>query len=1055
MLARTLRAAVRQRMGYAGVTRRAIGVVVAVRSPIVGHTQSLRQHGVRHSSTQPAATGSEPGASSSSEPGASSNIEVAASTSNVLATVREYRQKYPSCVLLVRVGDFYELYYEQADDVGGDVLGLQVVDKKFKSGNVRFTGFPVHSLLRHVETMVVKHRLSVALCEQFQESGRRAFTRRVTRVITPGTLIDDECLATTRVHNFILCIARRSPRLDAYTEAMDSWRCRVREIEHEHRQKAERVRAEALRLWREQVQNTPLPKRRPGRPPKNEVRNVEPVEFDESSVEVVEQPQMPPPPEMPSTEDVDAADGKEELSLAWLDLATGDFMACPSTASTLSADLARIQPQEILVAQGDSYVQKLLCGIYPQAQSAARPVVTEIAAALFHQTRVLEPNTEIADGSNTESGPGGPLKPTAYWSIPAPSQQLVTSAEHLLLEASELSQGEQTSARALLNYVLDTQLGLLPPLQPPRRYEADAHMRMGAATIQALELLRPIVGDRADSGPALLGEIDHTRTSAGARLLATRLTAPSTSRDIIEQRLDLVEFFCATPRVRDRIYDQLENIGDVERAVNKLSLNCGGPHDLLAIARTLREVARIKRTLREYLKSVEEGRASRLGSSEQTLRRRTVTMASHRQRSAILEIVRRKEHALQSASALVRDISLKIREDADRDVRAFGFLTRDCSPTITQLHIDLAQKEDERRTLQQRWQLMFTCMSLRLDSIPAVGHFIEVSKRDSARLAECPEFRMIQSLKSKVRFENHEWTYLLSEIELLRGRVQVEELRVFEELRDSVLAASATIRTNSRILADIDVAISMATLAVTRQYTRPVLTTCTTEPHRISSGRHPVVESQLLAANRQYVSNDCMFDTDASRVLLLTGPNMGGKSTYLRQIALTSVLAQVGSFVPADTAHLHIVDAIYSRIGAHDNVALDKSTFMVEMTETAEILKHATDKSLVILDEIGRGTATADGTAIAYATLKYLHDHIGCKAVFATHYHELVPHVVPALHALKPLQTAIYEDGKGGFAFLHKVRDGICTQSHALYVAQIAGIPKSVLTLARNFQALL
>ncbi|KAJ2502644.1 MutS protein 1 [Coemansia sp. RSA 1972] len=1054
MLGRTFRAAVRQRIGYTGASRRAIGVGVTVRSPILEHTQCLQQHKVRHSSTQPAAAGSEPGANSN-EPGASSSSEVAASTSNVLATVREYRQKYPSCVLLVRVGDFYELYYEQADDVGGDVLGLQVVDKKFKSGNVRFTGFPVHTLLRHVETMVVKHRLSVALCEQFQESGRRAFTRRVTRVITPGTLIDDECLATTRVHNFILCIARRSPQLDAYTEAMDSWRCRVREIEHEHRQKVERARVEALRLWREQVQSTPLPKRRPGRPPKNEVRNVEPVEFDESSVEVVEQPQMPPPPEIPSTEDVDDADGSEELSLAWLDLATGDFMACPSTASTLSADLARIQPQEILVAQGDSHVQKLLCGIYPQAQSAARPVVTEIAAALFHQTRVPEPNTETAGSSDTEPVPGGLLKPTAYWSIPAPSQQLVTSAEHLLLEASELSQGEQTSARALLNYVLDTQLGLLPPLQPPRRYEADAHMRMGAATIQALELLRPIVGDRADSGPALLGEIDHTRTSAGARLLATRLTAPSTSRDIIEQRLDLVEFFCATPRVRERVYDQLENIGDVERAVNKLSLNCGGPHDLLAIARTLREVARIKRTLREYLKSVEEGRAGGMGSSEQTLRRRTVTMASHRQRSAILEIVRRKEHALQAASALVRDITLKIREDADRDVRAFGFLTRNCSPTITQLHANLAQKENERRDLQQQWQLKFACMSLRLDSIPAVGHFIEVSKRDSARLAECAEFRMIQSLKSKVRFENHEWTYLLSEIELLRGRVQVEELRVFEELRDSVLAASATIRTNSRILADIDVAISMATLAVTRQYTRPVLITCTTEPHRISSGRHPVVESQLLEANRQYVSNDCMFDTDTSRVLLLTGPNMGGKSTYLRQIALTSVLAQVGSFVPADTAHLHLVDAIYSRIGAHDNVALDQSTFMVEMTETAEILKHASDRSLVILDEIGRGTATTDGTAIAYATLKYLHDHIRCKAVFATHYHELVPHVVPALRALKPLQTAIYEDGKGGFAFLHKVQDGICTQSHALYVAQIAGIPKSVLTLARNFQALL
>ncbi|KAJ2350631.1 MutS protein 1, partial [Coemansia sp. RSA 2618] len=655
--------------------------------------------GLRHSSTHPVVSDGELPLPASTADGMP---RIPASPSALLTTVREYRQKYPACVLLVRVGDFYELYYEQADEVGGDVLGLQVVDKKFKSGSVRFTGFPVHTLLRHVETMVVKHRLSVALCEQFQEPDRRSFTRRVTRVITPGTLIDDECLATTRVHNYILCIARRSPRVDAHEDAMDAWRRETRNIEHAHRERVERIRADALRQWRDQMQGT-MKRRLPGRPRKDAVRAIEPVAFDISRVEVPDPPPMPPQPEMPSGEAAEPADdGDEELSLAWLDLATGDFMACSSIASMLSADLARIQPQEILVAQGDSRVQKLLSGLYPQSPSATRPLVTEIAAALFHQNRVREPSGDISTEAPEPNSPEAQdvsLKPNAYWQISAPSQQLVASPEHLLLEASELSQGEQTAARGLLSYVMDTQLGLLPPLQPPRRYEVDGHMRMGAATIQALELLRPIVGDRADSGPALLREIDHTRTSAGARLLAKRLTAPSTSRDIIEQRLDLVEFFCATPRVRARVYEQLENIGDVERAVNKLSLNCGGPHDLLAIAKTLREVARIKRTLREYLRSVDDANgAAENGMApaqqnqqqqqqqqpiqqQQQRRRQTVTTASHKQSAAVVDIVRRKVHALQALPALARDITAKIRIDADRDVRAFGFLTRDCSPT--------------------------------------------------------------------------------------------------------------------------------------------------------------------------------------------------------------------------------------------------------------------------------------------------------------------------------------------------------------------------------------
>ncbi|KAJ1734846.1 MutS protein 1, partial [Coemansia biformis] len=912
----------------------------------------------------------------------------AISSSSVLTTVRECRQQYPGSVLLVRVGDFYELYFEQADEVGGDILGLQVVNKKFRNGTVRFTGFPARSLLRYVEILVVRHGLSVALCEQFQESMGRTFTRKVTRVITPGTLIDDACLGDTGVHSYILCIA------------------------HAHGVGG------ASGAFPDAVQSEKPLRRRPGRPRKTSIDNSSdgPAAAPGSAIDGG------------GISGATSENGDVELCLAWLDLATGDFMTGVSSLAALSTDLARIQPKEILVGDGDDLVQSLLAGIYP-AHTSGQPAISRAPAESFARCMAPRPEEPAAVGAS--------LNPNAHYPMAAPAQPLVASPGHLLLAAAELARGERAAACALLNYVAGTQLGLLPPLQPPRRYEAESHVRMSAATMGALELVRPAGGgDGAAAATTLLGEINLTQTSAGSRLLATRLMAPSTSADIIEQRLDLVEFFCATPRVRDTIRAHLGNVGDIERAVNKLSLNCGGPHDLLEIARSLEEVSRIKHALGYTMDATGAAPGSLVGGTEQQQqrRRKTASAASHCQRPEMATIVRLQSHALQAMPALVRDISDRIRSDAERDVRAFGFLKPNCNENITR-------------------------------------HFIEVARRDATRLQESDEFRMVQTLKNRVRFENLQWTHLLSEIELLRARLQAEEMRAFEELRDRVLEASATIRTNSRALADIDVAISMAVVATTRQYTRPrFIPPALPEPallplaphagsqpacaHAIAGGRHPVIEAQLLAAGRQYVSNDCTFDGSDSRVLLLTGPNMGGKSTYLRQIALTSILAQMGSFVPADSAHLHIVDAIYSRIGARDNLALDQSTFMVEMVETAHILTRATHRSLVILDEIGRGTATIDGVAIAYATLKYLHDTIRCKAVFATHYHELVPHVVPELDALRPLHTAVYEDSDGGFAFLHKVRPGVYSKSHALYVAQIAGVPKDVLTIARDFAAL-
>ncbi|KAJ2524124.1 MutS protein 1 [Coemansia sp. RSA 2049] len=1002
------------------------------------------------------------------------------SNSAVLATVNECRQKYPNCVLLVRVGDFYELYYEQADEVGGDVLGLQVVDKKFRNGSVRFTGFPSRSLLRYIELLVYRHGLSIALCEQFQEPMRRTFTRKVTRVITPGTLIDDQCIADTRVHNYILSIARLDQRQIQYKQRLDEWQRAKAMVLDAHEANVARVIANARREW-------------------IELGNSE-SEFNESDVTLPDAPEIPLMPqisEIPDTEN-QLLGGKSdesadvELSLAWLDLATGDFMTCPSSRFVLATDIARIRPKEILVDSSSTVVHMLVAELFPPLQTAGHPTITKVPTDTFHHwhyytqsdseeietdtnrsKNMLEKHSSKSPSSHLQAeGNAATIasssskirtKPNVPLSISAPPRQLITLPERLLFEAVELSRGEHAAASALINYILDTQLGLLPPLQPPKRYKAESHVRMSAPTIQALELLRPLMSDHAEAGRSLLGEIDHTRTSAGGRLLTKRLVAPSADLDIIERRLDLVEFFGANPREREHIHEQLSSIGDVERAVNKLSLNCGGPHDLLDIARTLQVVSKIKAILGNYLERAEElasanqKQSSSSSSSTTRRRRRSGVLKSYSTESEIRKVVHAKESVLQSLDELSKDILLKIKSDAPRDLKEFGFLQPNCSKEIKNLYALLDEKDDERRQLQERWKQQYGCTTLKLDTIPALGHFIEVSKRESARMSDVgSDFRMIQSLKSKVRFENNEWTYLLSEIEMLRNRLQAEEMRIFEELRNSALAASLAIRTNSKILAEIDVAISSALHALTRQYVRPrFVSSYGTDPkgkqHTIMNGRHPVVESQLLESSRQYVGNDCMFHNANARVLLLTGPNMGGKSTYLRQIALTSILAQIGAFVPADDAQLQIVDAIYSRIGAHDNLALDQSTFMIEMSETADILKHATPDSLVILDEIGRGTSTSDGIAIAYATLRYLHDKVRCKAVFATHYHELVPHVVPKLDALSPLHTAVYEDGKGGFSFLHKVRPGICTNSHALYVAQIAGIPKRVLEMARDF----
>ncbi|KAJ1831154.1 hypothetical protein LPJ73_008149, partial [Coemansia sp. RSA 2703] len=376
----------------------------------------------------------------------------------------------------------------------------------------------------------------------------------------------------------------------------ERWAREKKEIEENYQEQVDRAIATARRDWEEA--NKPAlasKKRRPGRPRKGKtLRAVSdtadmPI-FDPSTVQLPEPPEIPPRPErlVHNGKDEKRADDDAVLGLAWLDLATGDFMTSIGSAETLAGDLARIRPSEILIDESCAFVRSLLDAIQPSTTAisvSSRPSITPVASRSFS----ISGRDTVNPPQAAELPEGTAHTPNSTWSLSVPDQQLVASPEHLILEASELSHCEQAAACALLNYIVDTQLGLLPPLQPPMRYQPEGYVRMSAGTIQALELLRPLNADRIDAGTSLLKEIDFTKTSAGGRLLAERLASPSTDIGIIERRLDLVEFFCYSPRVRGQISECLDRIGDVERAVNKLSLNCGGPHDLLDISRTLRE----------------------------------------------------------------------------------------------------------------------------------------------------------------------------------------------------------------------------------------------------------------------------------------------------------------------------------------------------------------------------------------------------------------------------------------------------------------------------------
>ena len=583
------------------------------------------------------------------------------------------------------------------------------------------------------------------------------------------------------------------------------------------------------------------------------------------------------------------------------------------------------------------------------------------------------------------------------------------------------SRAEVAACGALLDYVELTQAGKRPALAPPRRERADGTMEIDPATRRNLELVKSLDGRRDGT---LLATIDRTLTGPGARLLAERIAAPLTDRAAIERRLDLVQLFVERPAVRERVREALKRTPDIERALTRLSVGRGGPRDLAA--------------LRDGLDSG-EALAAALGAEPEALAPPPAPLG---------EIVA----ACSNHRPLIDALAAALADEPPLFARDGGFIR---TGYRAELDEQRTLRDDSRKTvaaLEAKYRASTGVATLKIRHNNMIGYHIEVSathadKLDLAALG----FARRQSMSNATRFNTPELADLETRIGRAADQALALELAMFEQLAAGVLAVSTAVAAAGRALAALDVAAALAELAASGNYSRPVLSD---EPAFVLKGaRHPVVEAALMRQGGPgFVPNDCDLGAER-RLWLLTGPNMAGKSTFLRQNALIAVMAQAGSFVPAEAATIGIVDRLFSRVGAADDLARGRSTFMVEMVETAAILNQATAKSLVILDEIGRGTATFDGLSIAWATLEHLHDVNKCRALFATHFHELGA-LKERLAALAP-HTMRVKEWQNQVVFLHEVAPGAADRSYGIHVAQLAGLPAAVVARAEQVLAAL
>jgi DNA mismatch repair protein MutS len=803
----------------------------------------------------------------------------------------EIKAANPDCLLFYRMGDFYELFFGDAE-VASRALGIVLTKRgKHLGRDIPMCGVPIERAEEYLHRLIaLGHR--VAVCEQLEDPaqakkrGSKSVVRRdVVRLVTPGTLTEDTLLDARR-NNWLVTVARARPSTDA-----------------------------------------------------------------------------------------EAAFG-----LAWLDISTGEFYVAECDRARLAAELARLEPGEVVVA--DSLYED--------------PELKLLFAALATVTPVVR---DLFDGATADR------RLSSFFGV--------ATADAF----GNFSRLELAAAAAAVTYVDRTQIGKRPALSPPAR-EAEATLSIDAATRANLELMRTLSGETTGS---LLAVIDRTLTAGGARLLAVRLASPLIEPAAIMARLDAVAELVEDARLRAELRDALARTPDLSRALARLALGRGGPRDLAAVRDALDTAAALAQTL---------GKRKKL-STELDAAARALAAPGLRLRDEL-------EGALADALPLSKRDGGLVRPGYDADLDATRSL-RDQSRKVV-------------AGLQSKYAEATATRSLKIKHNNVLGYFIEVPAAQGERLLAGPAretFIHRQTMAGAMRFTTAELGELESKIASAAERALGIELAIFDRLTERVIAATNLLEAVADALSRVDVAAALAELAAAESWVRPEVDASLA--FEVEGGRHPVVEAALRRAQGPFVANDCDLSppagADAGRIWLVTGPNMAGKSTFLRQNALIAILAQTGSFVPARRARIGVVDRLFSRVGAADDLARGRSTFMVEMVETAAILHQAGERSLVILDEIGRGTATFDGLSIAWASLEHLHEKNRCRALFATHFHELTALVA----RLKRLVNATVQvkEFRGDVIFLHEVTEGVADRSYGIQVAKLAGLPPAVVERAR------